>query len=367
MATNKAAKKFLYGLCVIFLLIAGLGIWFTMSLQRKHAGDLRTTFLDGFEGTKLQYYSLGDPDVHISDILIKDHLAYYIENLEGTSPKFDSATNILSATDAKYSGQLVEGDLIEFRSPSDPENSQVAEVEKLLKMGSFQLVPGANLNLKGDESFRLLRPFTGTVYRFHGTRDVLGVNITYDTLSAPSGMYYDHHGHLHKGKPPKADDAHGGGHGGGHGEEDTHNPNKRPGIYKAYYRIWPLGKYYRHLKYECHYVDGIKSGTENYWNPDGTQPWSISWKNGKKDGRYQEWYEGGKVKLIANYKMGKLHGPYLESYPNGNFALKTNYTEGKLDGLYQTWNDNKDEVHNRRYKMGEPWEKPKGGGGGGGH
>ncbi len=239
MATNKAAKKFLYGLCVILLLIAGLGIWFTMSLQRKHAGDLKTTFLDGIEGTKLQYYSIGYPDVHISDIVIKDHLAFYAETLEGTSPKFNSATNVLSAAGAKFSGQLAEGDLIEFQSPSDPDNIQVAEVESLLNMDRVQLLPGSELKLAGDEGFRLLRLFTGTVYRFHGTRNTLGVNIHYKTLKPPSGKYYDHHGHLKSGKPPKADDGHGGGHGGGggHGAESAHNPNRKPGEFKAYYKL----------------------------------------------------------------------------------------------------------------------------------
>ena len=345
-----------------------------MSLQRKHLGDLRSSPLDGIGPEWLQNYTIGDPDVHIDDIVIVDHLAHYVEPLVAEQHSFNAQKNILSALNSNFRGRLQVGDLLEFRSPDFPDEHQHATVKELIDNNNVLLAAGSGIQIRGAESIRLMRLFTGTAYRFHVTsRHQPELDATFKSIKAPTGHYYDHHGHLHEGAPPVAHDDHGGGHGGGghgggHGEGTSFDPGVRPGKYKVFYKSFPLGKYYRHVKYECQYVKGLKSGAENHYLENGAQPLIKNWLNGKLHGRYQVLYDSGTNKLICNYQNGILHGNYIEFHPNGNRALKTTYVDGKLDGVYQTWTADNYDVIKRKFTMGEPVEKiPSTGGGGGGH
>ena len=161
MATNSAAKKFLIGLSVFLLLLAAVGAWFGTSLQRKHLGDLRSSPLDGIGPEWLQNYTIGDPDVHIDDIVIVDHLAHYVEPLVAEQPSFNAQKNILSALNSNFRGRLQVGDLLEFRSPDFPDEHQHATVKELIDNNNVLLAAGSGIQIRGTESIRLMRLFTG--------------------------------------------------------------------------------------------------------------------------------------------------------------------------------------------------------------
>ena len=231
----------------------------------------------------------------------------------------------------------------------------------------MELKGAHHLHLHGDETVRLYRPFTGTAYRFYGEPGKAGIDTHYDTLKAPLDHFFTKEGVLLEGSPPVHDDhgGHGSGHGGGHGESYHYAPNIKPGQFKEFYKSWPLGKFYRHVKYECQYKEGTKHGNEQYWQNNGHSNWKKTWNEGNLDGSFEEWYSSGEKKLNAKYLNGKLHDEYIAFHPNGEKSLKTHFKEGKLHGRYETWNAFKNRLYNLNYEYGSL--KPKSTGGGSGH
>ena len=85
------------------------------------------------------------------------------------------------------------------------------------------------------------------------------MDTTYDSLEAPVGYHFSEDGALVEGEPVEHGDhgGHGGGHHGGHGKLYL-CPDTRPGEFQAYYESWPLGKFYRKVRYRCQYKKGSR-------------------------------------------------------------------------------------------------------------
>ncbi|MBT3469700.1 MAG: hypothetical protein HN467_10290 [Opitutae bacterium] len=362
MAGKTTVKKFLIGLCAFLIILASLGAWMGFSKQRKLVGDLRSSVFDGVGPSWLASYTFGPPEMLLSDLTIINFEVFYTENVKGKKFTYDESSGILSATDSDLQSQLKQGDTLGVLVEGKETKIKIDTIDS---SSEVKLVDANPLKLDGKEivSVRLYRPFTGTAYRFYGDPGKDGVDTVYKSTKAPKGFYFTHHGVLVEGEPPVDDHGggHGGGHGGSHGESYAYTPLAMPGHFKEFYRNWPFFKIYRRVLYECHYKDGIKHGTEQYWQRHGPSIYKKTWGNGVLNGKFEEWYESGFKKLNAEYLDGKLNGEYMAFHKTGEKSLKTKFKAGKLDGRYETWNIHNKRQYNKKFVNGQEEIKKPGG------
>lgn len=361
-------KKLLIRLCVFLLLVAGLGAWVGLSIKPRFNGELRSSVFDNLGPKRMASYTFGEPEVRFEQISFHDSLAYYNEGLQGEAFKFDAETGLLSGTHSKFKAQVHDGDILKFFAPGKKLVGE-AIVANVNASSELLLKDAGRLHLEGNERLRVYRLFSGKAFRFYGLPGT-GEHreATFLNLKAPRGHYYTEHGVLLEGKPPEPDPH--AKHATGHGESFHYSPDFKPGEFHAFYRNWPMGKFWRHVQYMCSFKLGRKNGEEHYWKRDGHNEYVKNWKNGILHGKWVEWYPSGEKKINANYENGLLGGEYLTFHPNGEKSLKTHYKNGKLEGRFETWNKHGNRLFNRTYKGGidEIWifrkdPKEKSGGG----
>ena len=363
MAEKSPVKKFLIFVSTLLGSIAVVGAVVATSIERRLQGELRSSVFDALKPEWLRTYTFGNPEMLETDLAKVDYEMFYTDLLTGKGFKFSAENNSLTAEDSRFNVQLLEGDRLKFFSNSkeigDGEVESVTSSNELL-LSTVHFHHDSPLDSKEHsemlklDSVRYYRPFTGTAYRFYGN-----VDTTYDSLEAPEGYHFSEDGALVEGEPVEHGD-HGGGHGGGHGESYTYVPTIRPGEFQAYYESWPLGKFYRKVRYRCQYIKGIKNGTEEYFQANGHCEWRKTWKLGILSGDFEEWYLSGAKKLSANYADGKLEGEYIAFHVNGEKKVKTHFHHGELHGRFESWNIKKNRLFNKEYENGK--EKLKGSG-----
>ena len=391
-AKKSPAKKFLVGISILLGIVATLGAVVGLTMERKLPRELRSTVFESVGPQWLETYTFGAPEMLESDLVLDNFDMYYADGLEGDSFRVEAETSKLTASNSKFNVQLQPGDRLIFSK-----NGEIlgeARVTEVLSATQVQLdgalqqhglahhshgshggtggsgVHGGHAGhpehdghdgeVHGDaiESVRYMRRFTGVAYRFYGRSGKDGVDTKYDTLEAPVGHHFSEDGILVEGDPVVHDDHGGhGGHGGGHGESYTYSPLVRPGQFQPYHENWPLGKFYRHVKYSCGYKDGLKNGVEAYWQANGHCEWRKKWTDGVLDGTYEEWFSTGIKKLNAVYAGGLLTGEYIAFHHNGEKKIKTHFLKGELHGRLETWNINKNRLFNKMYEHGK--EMPK--------
>jgi hypothetical protein len=366
MAGNTTVKKFLIGLCAFLIILASLGAWMGFSKQQKLVGDLRSSVFDSVGPSWLGRYTFGPPEMLLSDLAIIDFEVFYIEIVKGETFKFDDSSGILSATDSDFKTQLKPGDTLKVYGKGD-DTVVEAQVAKLVSKTEVNVTNASHLKLDGEKTVtvRLYRPFTGTAYRFYGEPGKDAVDTVYNSTKAPKGFYYSHHGVLVEGEPPKDDHGggHGGGHGGTHGESYAYIPSVMPGYFKPFYRNWPFFKFYRRVLYECRYENGLKHGSEQFWQRHGPNIYKKTWAKGILNGKYEEWYKSDFKKINAEYVNGKLNGEFMAFHKNGAKSLKAKYKAGKLHGRYETWNAFNKGQFNKEFEDGVEVVKKPGGSG----
>ena len=378
MAEKSPAKKFLIFVSIFLGGIAIVGAVVGTSMERRLPGELRPSVFKGLKPGWLGTYTFGNPEMLESELAKVDYEMFYTDRLKGKDFKLTETSGTLVAADSQFNVQLKEGDRLVFFSHG--EKTGAAEVASLTAPTEVQLA-GVHIHHHGPtpghdepgvaavDAVRLYRPFTGTAYRFYGKPGVDGVDTVYESLKAPDGYHFNEEGELMEGNPVEhgGHGGHGGGHGGGYGESYTYSPTVRPGHFQAYYESWPLGKFYRHVRYRCQYREGIKDGVEEYFQANGHCEWRKTWKAGTLDGVFEEWFPSGAKKLSAAYAGGKLEGEYIAFHTNGEKKIKTHYHNGELDGRFESWNIHKNRLFNKKYENGKEVPEKTGGSSSKGH
>ncbi len=132
-----------------------------------------------------------------------------------------------------------------------------------------------------------------------------------------------------------------------------------------YYRILTndtTGKFIFHVK--DYYLNGQlqmagnyrslnpdnKSGTFNYYYPDGTKQLMCTYLQNQLEGVYREWYENGKLKLERNYHQDLLNNVEKSWSKDGKLVKKVSYNDGMKNGYFFTYYDNGQPIRKDLYK-----------------
>ena len=85
----------------------------------------------------------------------------------------------------------------------------------------------------------------------------------------------------------------------------------------------------RAKQYEVTYKDGVKTGSESYWNPDGKKAWE--WTR-RPDGTatWLQYWDNGAKKHESHWKDGVCEGPAAAWSPKGNSVGRYVFIKGEL-------------------------------------
>lgn len=102
----------------------------------------------------------------------------------------------------------------------------------------------------------------------------------------------------------------------------------------------------------ANYVNGVKEGFVQLFNPKGELMAKIGFSEDKKQGPAVEYYPGGQIAREVSYVSDEKEGDEKGYFPNGKPQLLIPYRQGKIDGLYQQWNEDGVLVFEAEYRHG---------------
>lgn len=85
------------------------------------------------------------------------------------------------------------------------------------------------------------------------------------------------------------------------------------------------------------YIDKIKDSVWNYFDENGIQYLSESFKAGVKHGTFKTYTSEKVLVEEVNWKDGIKHGAWKKYFITGNLMWEANYVNGKLEGLTKTY------------------------------
>jgi antitoxin component YwqK of YwqJK toxin-antitoxin module len=95
-----------------------------------------------------------------------------------------------------------------------------------------------------------------------------------------------------------------------------------------------------YLKQTYHLLQGVKSGIETFYYPDGRKQLTISWLSGSMHGPSYSWDPEGSLQGIRHFANDSLHGMTCAYYPNGQLMLLEEYEKDRLlKGCYYKLGD----------------------------
>lgn len=108
-------------------------------------------------------------------------------------------------------------------------------------------------------------------------------------------------------------------------EEGFWEKNRWLGEYKLYYDNGQL-KYHWFFDQK-----GKRTGTQQYFHPNGKLQIEGKWIEGKETGKITEFYETGQIAKVSDFKNGILDGDVVEYYTDGQTKSKSVYNNGMID------------------------------------